>query len=105
MTSKLLSPKGILDTADSVANFPLSLIGLAFTPKFGISSGLSGTAFTLPLACWAEPLIRSLSTIAFVSFAPHARPEAKRPRVLRLDVSYIGLPEFFPSPVSPGFVG
>ena len=50
MTSKLLSPKGILDTADSVANFPLSLIGLAFTLKFGISSGLSGNLLHLTLS-------------------------------------------------------
>jgi len=66
---RLLTPPSILDAANGVFDFSGNLVGLALTLQLAVASNLSGDFFdflTLPLACSAEPLTRSLSIWNFL---------------------------------------
>jgi hypothetical protein len=59
----LLAPQSVFQSANGVLHLALKLISFAFAFELAVAGYLSNTSFTLPLACLAEPWMRSLSTI------------------------------------------
>jgi hypothetical protein len=61
MAMALFATHRIFQSADRVLHLAGGLVGLAFGFQLLVTEDLSGASFTAPLACSAEPLIRSLS--------------------------------------------
>jgi hypothetical protein len=57
----LFASKRILQTADGVLDFPCDFVAFSFGSNFVSPVTFPTTSFTVPFACYAEPLIRSLS--------------------------------------------
>ena len=62
MVLALFTAHGVLQSTDRVLHLAGSLVGLAFGFSFLSPKVFPTASFTAPLACSAEPLIRSLSS-------------------------------------------
>jgi hypothetical protein len=58
-----LAPQSVFQSANRVLHFALDLISFAFAFELAVAGYLSNNFFHFPLACSAEPRMRSLSTI------------------------------------------
>jgi hypothetical protein len=61
MARALFAAHRIFQSADRVLHLAGSLVGFAFSFQLLIAEDFPAASFTAPLACSAEPLIRSLS--------------------------------------------